>query len=369
MSVRAPLVLTTKERDTLGQLVRSQKAERRMVFRAQLIWGLAEQGLTPPQVADRLGTTCKTVRKWRDRFQAQRVAGLEDAPRSGRPARYDVGQRCEVIALACDEPHNYGYTGEEHWTYTTLTEAVQRCTGIPMSRSSVFRTLQEVDLKPHRTRMWLHSPDPDFRAKVNQLVALYQQEWPTDVMVLCIDEKTGIQANERKYETQRPLPGRSGRYEFEYIRHGTQSLIAAFNIRNGHVLARCGATRTAADLVAFMDEVVATDCEQAGRVIVIWDNLNIHHEGPDRRWTEFNRRHGGKFVFVYTPLHASWVNQIELFFSILSRRCLKRASFASADALRERILAFIAHWNGEEGHPFHWTFRGYPLQATTREIA
>jgi hypothetical protein len=170
-----------------------------------------------------------------------------------------------------------------------------------------------------------------------------------------------MQANERKYETQRPVPGRKARYEFEYIRHGTQTLMASFDIHTGHVLASCGASRKADDLVGFM-ETVALHYRLAQKVIVIWDNLNTHLDGPTQRWTRFNQRHGGKFVFYHTPLHASWVNQIEIFFSILSRRCLKKASFGSTDELRNRVLGFICRWNLNEGHAFNWSFRGYPLQ-------
>ena len=359
--------LATEDRKKLSQLVRSQKAERRLVFRAQIIWALVEQGLTPTQVAAELSTTSKTVRKWRDRFREQGMEGLMDAPRSGRPRKYSVGQRCEVIALACDQPSSYGYEGEEHWTYDTLTEAINRCAGIPMSRSSVVRTLKAINLKPHKTKMWLHSPDPDFKVKVNTIVDLYHTEWPDDVVVLCVDEKTSMQANERKHETQRPLPGRNRRYEFEYIRHGTQALLASFDIRTGHVLAHCGDTRKAKDLVAFMEEV-ALHYHWARKVIVIWDNLNIHLDGPKQRWSRFNERHGGRFEFYHTPLHASWVNQIEIFFSILSRRCLKRASFCSKDDLRNRVLTFIHRWNLKEGHPFDWTFRGYPLQSQKKAV-
>ncbi len=366
VNARGRLVVTGKLHRKLGKLARSQKAELRMVFRAQIIWALSEERLTPRQVAFKLCTTTKTVRKWRDRFIEKGIEGLRDAPRSGRPRRYSAGQRCEVIALACDDPANYGYYGEEYWTYDTLTEVVNRCAEIPMGRSSVVRTLKTINLKPHRTKMWLHSPDPDFKIKVNKIVDLYLADWPDDVVVLCVDEKTGMQANERKYETQRRLAGRSGRYEFEYIRHGTQSLLASFDIRSGYVLAHCGATRKADDLMAFM-ESVASHYRWARKIIVIWDNLNIHLDGPNQRWTGFNQRHGGKFVFYHTPLHASWVNQIEIFFSILSRRCLRKASFSSKAELRNRVLSFICRWN-VEGHAFNWTFRGYPLQSEERAV-
>ena len=144
-----------------------------------------------------------------------------------------------------------------------------------MSRSSVWRTLQQNTLHPHRVQMWLHSIDPAFREKVNAIVSIYENP-PENAVVLSIDEKTGIQATERKSPLKRPVPGRPGR--FEYIRHGTQSLLAAFNIRDGQVLAHCGKTRSADGLVGFMDGV-AEHSKDAKRIIVIWDNLNIHHDG------------------------------------------------------------------------------------------
>lgn len=230
-----------------------------------------------------------------------------------------------------------------------------------MSRSSVVRTLTAKGLRPHKTQMWLHSPDPQFKEKVNAIVDLYQTDWPDDVVVCSIDEKTGMQANERKYDTHMPRVGRAGRIEYEYIRHGTLSLLASFEITRGAVYAECREHRTADDLLNFMEQLAA-HYEKARKIIVIWDNLNIHHEGPSQRWTEFNARHSNKFEFHYTPWHASWVNQVEIFFSIVAKRVLKHGSFTSTEELRARVMAFIARWNTIDGHPFNWTFRGYPMQ-------
>lgn len=361
------ITLSVDQKQRIRKLVYSSKTEQRMAFRASIIWKLAYKGLSPEEVAHKLGTTTKTVAKWERRFLERQVDGLKDLPRSGAPPRYSLEERCEVLAIACAAPGDYGLEGQARWTYDTLTEVV-RLQGIAMSRSSIWRTLEQNELKPHRVRMWLHSPDPEFKNKVNEIVDLYLNP-PQDAVVLCIDEKTGMQATERKYETQRPIPGRPGRYEYEYIRHGTQSLLASFDIRTGRVVARCGSTRTAGDLLAFMDEQVAFEYRHAKRIIVVWDNLNIHHDGKSVRWTEFNERHGGKFEFRFTPLHASWVNQIEIFFSILHRRCLKYGSFTSAEDLRAKVLAFIKRWNEKDGHPFDWCFRGYPIQSKAKAVA
>ena len=243
---------------------------------------------------------------------------------------------------------------------TLVHEAEARGLAPRISRSSYQRILTAGELRPHRVRGWLHSPDPEFRAKVTAITDLYLNP-PAGAVVLSIDEKTGMQALERRVPDRPAAPGRPGRREFEYTRHGTQSLLCAFEVHRGRVLGACGQTRTAADLVSFMETVAAE--YPTGPVHVIWDCLNIHFDGSAQRWTAFNVRHGQRFVFHYTPKHASWVNQVELFFSILQRQCLRAGSFRSPGELRTAVLAFLAAWNRNRAHPFRWTFTGYPLQA------
>jgi transposase len=354
--------LTAKERQTLRSWCFGLRVERRLWIRGSIVRGIFYLGLAPQAVAAHVGVAVRTVYTWCTRFQSEGIAGLYDRPRSGAPPRFTVEQRCEVIAIACERPEAHGFSGEPRWTCTTLTWAVnQAAEDFEMSRSSVWRTLKRNRLQPHRLHSWQHSRDPQFKARVNTVVDWYLRPCEDGVVVLSVDEKTGIQANERKHPTCPARPGRPGRYEHEYIRHGTQALLAAFNIHTGKVTAECGPTRQAADLLALMEKV-AHQYQDARRIIVIWDNLNTHVDGPPKRWTHFNARHGGKFEFVYTPKHASWVNQIEIFFSIMTRRCLKYSDFTSTDDLAEKLRAFIARWNTEEGHPFDWTFAGYPMQ-------
>lgn len=361
------LGLAGKDKKIIEKMIRSGKTEQRMVRRALIVL-LSAQGLAKKQIAAKLSATVKTVRKWEKRYLASGVKGLYDLPRQGAPSKFSVQQRMEIIAIACDNPQNYCIEGYNRWTYDLLTEAtIKKVQGPAMSRTSIFRTLGQIELKPHKTQMWLHSKDPDFKQKTNDIVSLYIDP-PRDAVVLCVDEKTGIQANQRKYETKLAIPGRPARYEYEYIRHGTQSLLASFNIKTGEVLSKCGDNRKADDLIAFMD-TVADHHKDEEKIIIIWDNLNIHYDGPSGRWTEFNKRHGNKFEFRYTPLHASWVNQIEIFFSILQKRCLKHGNFYSIKDLRANLLAFIRRWNYKDGHPFNWTFRGYPIQSKQMEAA
>jgi hypothetical protein len=319
----------------------------------------AEGGTSAVVIAHRLGVHPRTVERWRTRFRRHGLAGLRDKPRPGPPPTFGPVTRLELIALAC-EPVS-GPAGQTTRSIADLVhEAEARGLVARISWSSYQRILAAVDLRPHRIRGWVHSPDPTFREKVTAITTLYLHP-PADSVVLSIDEKTGMQALERRFPDRPATPGRPRRREFEYTRHGTQSLLCAFEVHRGRVLGTCGATRTAADLVDFMEQVAGA--YPTGRIHVIWDNLNIHFDGADRRWSRFNARHEHRFVFHYTPKHASWVNQVELFFSILQRQCLAAGSFRSAAELRAAVLAFLAAWNRERAHPFRWTFTGYPLQA------
>lgn len=261
--------------------------------------------------------------------------------------------RCQVVKLACARPDNKKAAPfHDVWTLDALVAALHESTGVRLSRSEVGRILRAEDLRPHRMRLWLHSPDPDFRSKVARICDIYRSP-PPGAAVLCVDEKTCIQALSRRYPTQPASPGELGRFEFEYKRHGTLALIAAFDVRTGRVFGQCRRRRTAKDLEQFMDAVARR--YPSGNVYIIWDNLNIHH---GEAWQRFNERHGGRFHFVYTPKHASWVNQVEIWFGILQRRVLRYGEFSNREDLRARIEGFIRHWNRCEAHPFRWTFRG-----------
>jgi len=353
-------------RRELQQLANSTTAEHRQVVRARVIL-LAAAGYGNADIARRVGCHVDTVRKWRQRFASDsRGSSLQDKKRSGRPNRVPMEIRCEVVKLACHEPNEYDVSCRDTWTHQALAEALEKETGWKLSNSEVGKILRCKDFRPHRIKRWLHSPDREFRPKVKRICELYITP-PPGATILCVDEKTSMQALEHRYPFTQAKPGKAGRKEAEYIRHGTSNLLAAFDVRTGQVFGRCRSQRTAAELVSFMEEVAQRDPK--GDVFIIWDNLNIHYDGRDQRWTQFNERHGNRFHFVYTPLHASWVNQIEIWFSILQRRILRHGSFCSVADLNNRVMAFIAHWNRCESHPFRWTFRGQFQQDDSRLAA
>ncbi len=350
---RAAVVrLAPTVRRQLRDLIRHGTAEYRAVFRARIVL-LAAAGRSNADIARSLSCGEDTVRKWRERFARKpKLDALFDRPRSGRPAVIPVEVRCSLLKLACDRPPERQQ--RTVWTRASLAEELDRETGWRVSVSEVGRILNNSEMRPQRLRLWLHSPDPDFRAKARRICELYVRP-PPGATVLCIDEKTQIQALRRRFGTTRSVPGRVGRYEFEYVRGGVQALIAALDVRTGQVFAQCRRRRTAADVVAFMEAVAR---RFKGTVYVVWDNLDVHHDGGDRRWSRFNARHGRRFHFVYTPLHASWLNQVEQWFSIVQRRVLRWADFSDRRHLVRRLLGFVHRWNRIEAHPFRWTFRG-----------
>jgi len=347
-------------RTRLKQLSRRKKRiDAAVPLRARIILMLAEDHCVSG-VARRLGIQRYTVRFWRDRFLRHGLKGLYDRHRAGQKRRISEVIRCELVSMACNRPADYGFEHRRTWTFDMLQQAIVKAhPDENVSRSSVIRILKSADLKPHRMQGWLHSQDPEFRRKVTDICSLYLSP-PAGATVLCVDEKTGMQALKRKHPTKWAGLGRPGRWEYEYKRLGTRTLFAAFNTQTGGVFAEVSAKRKANDLLRFMRKLAKH--YPKGDVHIIWDNLNIHHEGPSERWTKFNEKHGGRFHFHYTPLHASWVNQVELFFARVQRRVLRYASFDSVEHLSTEVMGFIAHWNQHERRPYRWKFRGYPLE-------
>jgi len=341
------------QRRELEGTVRRHLAPYAVVLRTRMILMLGE-GLGPAAIGRELGVSDRVVRKWRSRWEkAPSPLSLRDADRPGRPASVPLETRCELVQLACDRPPDERGVRRPVWTYRALVGALYARTGVSIGRSTVQRILSAKGLRPHRVRYWLQSPDPDFRSKVRRICRLYLEP-PRDAVVVCIDEKP-MQALGRRSPDRRSRNA-SVRHEFEYVRRGVCHLLGAFDVRTGRMLGRVVKKRSAGALYNFLEAVARAFPQR--RVFVIWDNLNLHHDGKDRCWSEFSKHHGGRFRFVYTPLHASWVNQVEIWFSILQRRLLRYGSFDSIADLREQVLAFIRYWNRFEAHPFHWKFSG-----------
>lgn len=360
-----PVRLSRKRRRELERLVAKRNVAHWLALRASMIL-LLERGDGPTAVARQLRCSDRVVRKWRQRWLgAPCVESLREADRPGGARKFPISARCEVVELACTRPKDLKVPFCEVWTQESLAETLFHRTGIAMSRSTVQRILSAQGFRPHRVRQWLHSQDPDFRAKVQRVCNLYLSP-PPGAVVLSIDEKP-MQALERKHPSKTSARDATTRREFEYIRHGTSVLLAALEVHTGRVVGEVVPHRSAEALVEFMERLARRYPRK--QVHVVWDNLNIHYDGKDERWQAFNARVGGRFHFVHTPLHASWVNQIEIWFSILQRRVLRHGSFESLADLSERVVDFIAYWNAYKAHPFRWTFSGSFVETAERRAA
>ena len=346
------------EAGELGRIVREGRGEARRYRRARMVQ-LSASGASISAIARTMGTNRARVGEWLRRFAEQGIEGLADQPRSGRPVEITALERHQVIAAACSRPAEFGLD-RAVWSHEALAEALKKSGRVRLiSSSAVGRILAEAEIKPHRVKSWCHSTDPEYQSKLRSIVDLYVSP-PAGEPVLSIDEKSGIQALSRSRAMVPALPGRPPRQEFEYKRNGTRCLFACFNIRTGQVLGRCTLRRTRVDFFSFMD-LVAQRYHQ-GRVHVVLDNLNTHKDTSRGAFlTEWNRSHGERFVFHYTPTHGSWLNQVELWFSILSRRVLRHGDFSAPQDMVRTIERFIEGWNGQEAKPFRWTYQGRPL--------
>lgn len=353
--------VSASEAQELERIVREGRGEARLYRRARMVQ-LAAAGRSISSIARTLETNRARVGEWLRRFEEEGVEGLEDEPRSGRPVEVTALERHQVIAAACSKPSEFGLD-RTVWSHEALAEALERSGRVcSISSSTVGRILAEAEIKPHRVKAWCHSTDPEYQAKMQAIVDLYVSP-PKGESVLSIDEKSGIQALSRRRSMVPASPGKAARQEFEYRRHGTRCLFACFNIRTGNVLGRCTVQRTREDFLSFMDLVAGR--YRQGRVHVVLDNLNTHKDTSRGAFvTEWNRAHGERFVFHYTPTHGSWLNQVELWFSILTRRVLRYGEFGSPDELVGTIERFIEHWNRDEAKPFRWTYEGRPLVST-----
>jgi putative transposase len=340
--------LSTGERAELERMVTSRTIERRMAERARIVL-MAAEGEETVRIAQELGTSAATVCRWRKRFADMGVVGLRDEPRAGRPRTYGYEERLKVIRRVAESPSD-----ATRWTVRDL--AADLAEEVGMSKSHLARVLKELDLKPHQFRMWLNSQDPEFEAKQAEIVALYLNP-PENALVICVDEKGPIQALEPVHPDTPARPGIPSRREFEYRRHGTTSLFAAFFVHEGTLLGECRKRRTLRDFMAFLEKLYR-GCPRRKHLHIVLDNLpNVHDHPEVKRWLKAHPR----VHFHYTPTHASWLSQIELWFSILSRRLLKRGAFSSVDDLIAQIMAFIERYN-KRARPFTWTYTGDPLK-------
>lgn len=337
MSRVAPLIeLVPDERRALQKLVRSSSAEHRLVERARIVL-LADEHYSNQQIAESLQTREARVSKWRSRFARDRMAGLRDDPRAGKPPIYDRSTERRILAKL-DEPPP---VGNATWTGSLVAQALG-----DVSAAHVWRVLRDRNISLRRRRSWCISNDPEFAAKAADIVGLYLDP-PTNALVLSIDEKPSIQALERAQGWLRLHDGTAlTGVSHCYKRHGTTTLFAALDVITGKIKAGHYSRRRRREFLDFMNEIVADHPDR--EIHVVLDNLNTHKPKCDR-WL---RRHPNVHLH-YTPTYSSWLNQVECWFSILVRRALRGASFTSPQQVRDAIDRFVDAYN-ETAAPFEW---------------
>jgi len=339
-------------RAQLERIVRAATSEARMVERARIVLEAGE-GRSAAQIAGRVGCSANTAQKWRARFERDGLAGLRDLPRPGKPLVHDQAARARLIAKACTRPSpTESGARRPRWTYRELAEQV----GI--SRSQTHAILRQAEIKPHLLEQWIISDfsQPEFEERAGEVCGLYLDP-PENALVVSIDEKTGIQAKGQVRPDLQARPGTPARRDNEYKRNGTQNLFAALRVHTGKVTTMPSKTRNRFDLLRFLDQLEA-EIPPGRQVIAITDNLSTRTTDEVEQWLADHPR----WRFVFTPKHASWLNQVEIFFSILARRLLKHGHFSGETDLAEQMLAFVEHYN-LTAKPFAWTYTGKVLAA------
>jgi transposase len=366
-----PVTLTAAERKTLKKWIRGAKTCWRDRLRAQIVLAAA-RGRGNARIAAGLGVSVDTVRKWRGRFAGRGLAGLEDLPRSGRPRRITEADRAAVVALACQLPAATGVP-LSRWTGPELAAELtaQGLVSAPMSVTSLLRILAENPVRPWQYQSWIYPRDPDFAAKATVILDLYQGFYQGEPLgsgdrILSFDAKPSIQARGRIHPAMPAAPGRPARVEHEYVRHGALALLAGLDVRTGKVFASTPATT---GIVPFMDlagQVMARpEYRHAPRVFVIVDNGSDHRgqAAADRL-----RKAHPNAVMIHTPVHASWLNQIEIFFSVIQKKVVSPNDFASLDQLSSTLLAFVSRYN-QTARPFNWKFTAADLADLLHRIS
>ena len=339
------VILDEEQQLELSRIAQSRSLPAGYVFRAKLILMLAE-GASFSAIKQRLGTTAPTIIRWKRRFVADGLDGL-DTSHPGQPASVLTPKlRARILSATRRQPKD----GSTHRSCRKLAAELD------VSKDAVHRVWKEAGLKPHRLERYMASDDPDFETKAADIIGLYLNP-PQHAAVFCVDEKTAIQALDRLDPVLPLSPGRVERHGFEYYRHGTLSLYAALDTATGRVHGKTAARHTSQDFITFLEEVV-TLCPRRQQIHIILDNLSAHKTKLVQQFLEQNPR----VSFHFTPTYSSWLNQVELWFAKIERDVIARGVFTSVSDLARKLRRYINAYSAN-ARPIRWKYSD-----TTRRI-
>lgn len=340
------ITLTEEEQRTLNMWAAAGKTEQRYVQRAKVILFSAE-GYPLSEVSKRSGLSRQNCTRWRMRFLEDRIEGLKDLPREGRPSVIPPEVKTKVTMLACTKPSD----GSNQWTRQSLAKASG------LSKTTVHRILSEGNVKPHKVEYWCgKSPDPEFEQKQAAILGLYLNP-PDNALVLCVDEKSQLQALDRT-QPELPLrPGNPKRLTATYKRNGTTCLLAALSVHDGKVTGRCVDRNNHGTFLNFLKHLYRSN--PGKQLHIIMDNLSLHKHKEVTDWANRRRR----LTVHFTPTSASWLSQVEIWFNIFSKDVIRGGVWKSKKQMIDQIMHYIRHYTEHRAHPFAWTFTGKPLVA------
>ncbi|MDE3179946.1 MAG: IS630 family transposase [Acidobacteriota bacterium] len=345
------MTLSQEDRAELMQVANSRSFPAGDVFRARLILALAA-GQSYQAVARDLRTSAPTIARWKRRFDQKGIDGLVPRHRGSETRVATAAVQARVLKRLQQAPPD----DSTHWSCRKMAAA------LGLTKSTVQRIWASARLKPHRLERYMASPDPDFGAKAADIIGLYLNP-PQHAAVFCVDEKTAIQALDRK-DPRLPLsPGRAERQGFEYYRHGTLSLYAALNVKNGKVEGRTAARHTSAEFVQFLTRL-ARRARWAREIHIILDNLSAHKTAAVEAFLEEHP----KVKFHFTPTYSSWLNQVEIWFAKIQRQVIDRGIFTSVADLNRKLMRYIRAYT-KLAQPIRWTYRDVKRRIHTNSIS
>jgi len=344
------LPLTEQQALELTVIAQSRSLPAGYVFRAKLILALAE-GWSYQQIKQRLQTTAPTISRWKERFLAAGIDGLDTYHPGQKPSVLTPALRAKILAATRRKPAD----GSTHWSCRKLAQA------LGISKDAVHRAWKEAGLQPHRLERYLASDDPDFETKAADIIGLYLDP-PHHAAVFCVDEKTAIQALDRLDPVLPLSPGRAERHGFEYYRHGTLSLYAALDTKTGKVIGKTAPRHTSEEFVAFLAEVVSA-CRARQEIHIILDNLSAHKTQLVR---EFLAAHPNLSLH-FTPTYSSWLNQVELWFGKIERDVIARGVFTSVKDLARKLRRYINAYSAH-AKPIRWKYSDPTRRIRSNEV-